>query len=65
MTIKFARRVAAEITKRGVNSIRIAPTKMEDVKKAMTRDDVRKLIKDGIHSGGTSKAQRQPELKGP
>ncbi len=47
MTIKFAKRLAAEITGRGESSIRVTPSAIEDVKKAMTRDDVRNLLKNG------------------
>jgi large subunit ribosomal protein L19e len=47
MTVKFAKRVAAQLSKRGESTIRINPVSMEEVKKAMTREDVRKLLKDG------------------
>ncbi len=47
MTIKFARRVASEILKRGESSIRMNPSGLEDAKKAMTREDVRTLVKNG------------------
>jgi large subunit ribosomal protein L19e len=47
MSLKFAKRVGAEILNRGESSIRINPNAIEDVKKALTREDVRKLIKDG------------------
>ncbi len=47
MTIKFVRRVAAKLANRGENAMRINPSSMEEVKKAMTREDVRKLLKDG------------------
>lgn len=48
MSIKFTKRVASELLNRGENSIRIRPESIEEVKKAITRDDVRKLIKDGV-----------------
>ncbi|MCL4553436.1 MAG: 50S ribosomal protein L19e [Candidatus Marsarchaeota archaeon] len=47
MTIKFAKRVAASIMRRGVNAIRIKPGSYDEVDKALTRDDVRKLIGTG------------------
>ncbi len=47
MSVKFTKRVAAELMGRGVNAIRMNPNNMEDINKAITRDDVRKLIKDG------------------
>ena len=47
MTIKFSRRIASELLKRGESSIRISPSGLDEAKKAMTRDDVRTLIKNG------------------
>ncbi len=48
MSVKFTKRAAAEILGRGESAIWMKPTFMEEVKKALTRDDVRKLIKDGV-----------------
>ncbi|MGA3020383.1 MAG: 50S ribosomal protein L19e [Candidatus Micrarchaeales archaeon] len=47
MSIKFAKRVASEVLDRGENSLRMRPESIEEIKKAITRDDVRKLIKEG------------------
>ncbi|MGC8571858.1 MAG: 50S ribosomal protein L19e [Candidatus Micrarchaeia archaeon] len=47
MSIKLTKRIAAEILGRGVSSIKITAKGLEDSKKAITREDVRKLIKDG------------------
>jgi len=47
MTIKFAKRVASEVLGRGENAIRIKKEAYADAEKALTRDDVKKLIKDG------------------
>lgn len=47
MTIRFVRRVAAELKGRGEGAIRINSSALEDVKKAITRDDVRRLIENG------------------
>ncbi len=47
MTLQFTKRIASELMGRGINAIRIKPTAMDDAKKAITRDDVRKLIGDG------------------
>jgi large subunit ribosomal protein L19e len=47
MSVKFVKRAASEILGRGKNAIRFRPEGMEDIKKAITRDDVRRLIKDG------------------
>ncbi|MDE1873848.1 MAG: 50S ribosomal protein L19e [Candidatus Micrarchaeota archaeon] len=47
MSVKFARRVASQILGRGESSLRMRPESMDEIKKAITRDDIRKLIKDG------------------
>jgi large subunit ribosomal protein L19e len=47
MSVKFTRRVAGEILERGVSKIRIKPDAVPEAKKAITRDDVRVLIKNG------------------
>ncbi len=47
MSIKLTKRAAAQIMKRGVNSIRIQEGSLEDAKKAITKEDVRALIKSG------------------
>jgi large subunit ribosomal protein L19e len=45
--VKLVKRMASEIMGRGLNSVRVKPSAMEDVKNVLTRDDVRGLIKDG------------------
>lgn len=47
MSMKFTRRAAAELLHRGQNAIRIKQTSTEEAKKAITKDDVRRLIKEG------------------
>jgi len=47
MSIKLTKRVASDLMKRGVSSIRIKNDAFADASKAITRDDVRALIKDG------------------
>ncbi|MGC8676253.1 MAG: 50S ribosomal protein L19e [Candidatus Micrarchaeia archaeon] len=47
MTIKFAKRVASEMLERGESSIRIKQSSLDDANKALTRDDIRKLIEQG------------------
>jgi len=42
------RRLAAEILGVGIHRIWIDPTKIQEVGKALTREDVRRLIKEGI-----------------
>lgn len=47
MTTRFTRRIAAELLHRGESSVRINPAQLDKASKAMTREDVKKLIKDG------------------
>lgn len=47
MKLILQRKLAAKILKVGINRIYISPEKKEDVSKAITRDDIRALIKDG------------------
>ncbi len=45
MSIKLTKRVAADLMKRGKNAVRIKEDSLEDATKAITREDVRDLIK--------------------
>ena len=47
MSIKLSRRIAAELLDRGISKVRIKPDRIEDAKKAITREDVRTLISTG------------------
>ncbi len=47
MTVKFAKRAAGQILGRGISAIRIRPSSFTDVDKAITRDDIRRLIGSG------------------
>ncbi len=47
MSLRFARRAASEMLERGVSAIRFKPSAKSDIEKAITRDDIRKLITDG------------------
>ncbi len=47
MTIKFTKRAAAEIMGRGLSAIRVKPLSTDEATKAITRDDVRRLIGTG------------------
>ncbi|MEM1897805.1 MAG: 50S ribosomal protein L19e [Sulfolobales archaeon] len=42
------KRLAAEVLGVGVSRIRVDPTKVEDVSGVITREGIRKLIKDGV-----------------
>ncbi|MGD0729159.1 MAG: 50S ribosomal protein L19e [Candidatus Micrarchaeaceae archaeon] len=47
MSIKLTKRIASELTERGESAIRIKPEMIAEAKKAITREDVRLLIKNG------------------
>lgn len=47
MSIKLTKRIAADLLGRGLSSIRIREKGLEDSGKAITREDVKKLIKEG------------------
>ncbi|TFG16869.1 MAG: 50S ribosomal protein L19e [Promethearchaeota archaeon] len=48
MSLKAQRRMAAEILKCGENRVYFDPYLIEEIKMAITRDDIRSLIKDGL-----------------
>lgn len=48
MDVSFQRRMASEILKCGYDRVWIDPNALEDVAEAVTRADVRSLIKDGL-----------------
>ncbi len=48
MDVKFQRRLAAEILKCGEERVWMDPNALEEIKEAVTRDDVRMLIKRGL-----------------
>lgn len=47
MSIKLTRRLAAQMLDRGVSKVRVKPDRVDDAKKAITREDVRALISSG------------------
>jgi len=47
-SLKTQRRLAAEILKTGSNRVWIDPDKMDDVETAITREDIRRLIHEGV-----------------
>ncbi len=48
MSIKTVKRIAADILKVGENRVYIDPERIDDAKSAMTREDVKELIKAGV-----------------
>ncbi len=47
MTIKFVKRAASEMLERGIDAIRIKESALDEARRALTKDDVRKLINEG------------------
>ena len=48
MDLSIQKRLAAEILGVGISRIWVDPERIEDVQAATTKDDIRKLIKDGV-----------------
>lgn len=48
MNVSNQRRMAAKIMKCGVNRVKMNPNNLEDISEAVTRDDIRKLIRERI-----------------
>ncbi len=46
--LSLQKRLAAEILGVGVSRVRIDPARVEDVESALTKEDVRKLIENGV-----------------
>jgi large subunit ribosomal protein L19e len=67
MNIEPQKRLAAEILKCGVNRLYIHPEGIEDVQMAITRDDVRNLIKNKVivkkYKRGNSRARIRKKIK--
>ncbi len=55
MTIESQKRMASELLRVGINRVRIDPKNVEEVSKAITREDVRDQIKSGNISIKTEK----------
>jgi large subunit ribosomal protein L19e len=47
MTIKLTKRIASDLLERGVSAVRIKNDSINEAKKAITREDVRVMIKNG------------------
>lgn len=48
MDVSNQKRMAAEIMKCGMNRVYMNPNNLEDISEAVTRGDVKKLIKEGV-----------------
>lgn len=72
MSIKLTKRIASELTERGVSAVRIKNDSIAEARKAITREDVRVLIKNGgIYTikakhniSAHSKVLREKRIKG-
>lgn len=42
------KRIAAQLLKCGINKVWFEPLRLQDIKEAITKDDIRKLIKEGV-----------------
>lgn len=63
MSIRFAKRAAAHILKRGETAIRINPNSYADAEKALTKEDIRRLISTGGISAVKEKRNRTDKAK--
>ncbi len=63
MNTSVQRRIAAKILKCGANRVWIDPQKLKDVSEAITRDDVRKLIKSGAVIKSAEEAPSRREIR--
>ncbi len=61
MDVKFQRRIAADILKCGEDRVWMDPNALDEIKEAVTREDVRMLIKRGlikkVQKKGTSRVR--------
>ena len=66
MKEKKAKQIASEILNSGVSRIKILPNAIEDVKKALTRNDIRKLVEDKkiIATPKKQKMKKEKKKKG-
>ena len=48
LKLSFQKRLAANLLKCGVHRVKIDPKKVEEITEAITREDVKRLIKDGV-----------------
>ncbi|MHA1293543.1 MAG: 50S ribosomal protein L19e [Promethearchaeota archaeon] len=62
MNLKAQKRMASQILKCGINRVYFDPYLIEDIKMAITREDIRNLIKEGViqkkYKKGISKTRK-------
>ncbi len=61
--IKSIKRIASRLLKCGITKVWIDPERINEAKKAITREDVRKLIKQGIVKKIKEDKEKNPEAK--
>jgi large subunit ribosomal protein L19e len=72
MSVKLQKRLAAKIAKVGMDRVWVDPEKIENIESAITRDEVKKLIHEGVIkilpkkgiSSGRKKEIRKKKAKG-
>lgn len=69
MDLEYQRKLAAKVAGVGLDRVRINPEKIDLVSEAVTRADIRRLIKSGaieiLQKRGVSRARKKPRRKGP
>ena len=63
MSLRSQRRLAAEILKVGEGRVWIDPDRIEDVEAAITREEIRKLIHEGIIQSSPKKGVSRARVK--
>jgi large subunit ribosomal protein L19e len=48
LKLTIQRRLAADLLKCGIHRVKLDPEKLEEISEAITREDIRRLIKDGV-----------------
>ncbi|ALV61939.1 LSU ribosomal protein L19e [Thermococcus sp. 2319x1] len=61
--LKMQRRIAAELLKCGENRVWIDPERIDDVKSAITREDIKRLINEGVIKKKPIKGQSRYRAK--
>jgi len=60
LKLSFQKRLAADLLKCGVHRVKIDPKKVEEITEAITREDVKRLIKDGVEAGRAESIAESP-----
>lgn len=63
MDLRSQRRIASEVLSVGENKVRFDPERLTEVSEAITRDDVRALVKQGVVSAKEAKGNSRGRLR--